>query len=144
MTTKARRDLAADLALCEAATPGPWTVKYNDFLYDATGDMIAELLGDGVNDSFIAEAREGWPHAIRRALETEAEVERIRNYVEKRLARAEKRVNEIAADQGEKPEQTHNYFGGRSLGYWQGRASALDDVLSTLPEVPDDAAQTSE
>lgn len=76
-----KRDLHADLAICNAATPGPW-------LYDA-GDIVSveldyesvDLLNpyDGAKDArFIAAARTGWPHAIERAMAAEAEVERLR------------------------------------------------------------------
>lgn len=81
MTTENKRDLAADLVLCEAATPGPWTVKYNDFLYDANGELLAELMGDGANDAIFTEAREGWPHAIRRAMAAEEKWAKLRSIV---------------------------------------------------------------
>lgn len=60
------RDLEADLAICEAATPWPWAVD------DGFLDVISEEI-------FIAEAREGWPYAIRRAMAAEAENDRLRN-----------------------------------------------------------------
>lgn len=86
-TGKQVRDLEADLAICEVATPGPWITS---------GDCIARSKTDseGWHDvivsprtprpgradmCFLAEAREGWPYAIRRALEAEAEIDRLRN-----------------------------------------------------------------
>lgn len=72
-----KRDLEKDLAICEAATPGPWYV-------DSQGNIKNELFSlfwsscAGKNDSrFITEAREGWPHAIKRAIEAEKEVEEL-------------------------------------------------------------------
>jgi len=70
------RDLEADLAICEAATPGPWMDhKEHDLWREvrANHSMIADCLTDS-DARFIAEAREGWPHAIRRALAAEARV----------------------------------------------------------------------
>jgi hypothetical protein len=85
MTTENKRDLAADLAICEAATAGPWLVDEN------TANQIRQPNGskrrrittppdaDGIKDAaFIAKAREGWPESIRRAMAAEAEVERLR------------------------------------------------------------------
>ncbi|WP_348623068.1 hypothetical protein ABFT51_17855 [Paenibacillus peoriae] len=72
------RDLTADLAVCEAATEGA-TMCIGD------SDVFCEYIDDRLPDSligrfartedalFFAEAREGWPEAIRRAIEAEAE-----------------------------------------------------------------------
>jgi hypothetical protein len=76
-----KRNLTADLAICEAATAGPW-FKTDGIhaLYvstDACMDVIAEC--EVTRDAtFIAEARTGWPHAIQRAMAAEKEVERLR------------------------------------------------------------------
>jgi uncharacterized small protein (DUF1192 family) len=79
-----KRDLQADLALCDAATPGPWEsmpsihaefpfeICCNGFL-----DPIVASAIDEADARFIAEARTGWPHAIRRALAAEAELQRV-------------------------------------------------------------------
>ncbi|QHZ58648.1 hypothetical protein M655_025100 [Brevibacillus sp. NSP2.1] len=72
-----RRDLRADLAICNATVPGPWSRTCNDFIVDAHGEMICEILADETVDTFIAESRTGWPHAIERALAAEAEVDRL-------------------------------------------------------------------
>jgi hypothetical protein len=95
------RDLAAELALCGEATPGPW-------VYPVPGATSAEAIGAALPAApghprrrgtrvvatsrlafkssrqceadavFIAAAREGWPAALRRALAAEAEVARLR------------------------------------------------------------------
>ena len=85
-----KRDLKADLELCNKATPGPWYRKktganFKGFSSEviiadtsryATGNKVyAEAKGGQfpANDAdFIAQAREGWPHAIERALKAEA------------------------------------------------------------------------
>lgn len=84
-TKEYRRDLQRDLEICERATPGPWKFFENSsIIMNETDVWICEV--EWINDKqFIAEAREGWPHAIRRAIaaekrvaELEAENERLR------------------------------------------------------------------
>lgn len=89
LTKLVTRDLEADLAICEAATPGPWAVDdgFLDVISEENGGPICEVgdpypRGDNhpkENMQFIAEAREGWPYAIRRAMAAEAENDRLRN-----------------------------------------------------------------
>ncbi|CAM3745438.1 hypothetical protein COLU111180_06365 [Cohnella lubricantis] len=80
------RDLEADLAICEAATPGPWNKEGSEVWRRGTGYTDSEDGHKWICDAFkaenaqlIAAAREGWPYAIRRAMEAEAEVDRLRN-----------------------------------------------------------------
>lgn len=93
MTTD-KRDLHADLAICNAATAGPWAARGwstptdDQFFVRQTEDGGKEVATawQGVrypdmpeisakeasaNARFIAEARTGWPHAIERALTAE-------------------------------------------------------------------------
>jgi len=95
ITTPAR-DLEVDLAICEAATPGPYEQRdlYVTAKMGANEVAISICYAPSVAQ-FIAEAREGWPYAIRRALEAEAEVDRLRDEIrmlqeqlEQRCARA--------------------------------------------------------
>lgn len=94
MTTETKRDLHADLALCEAATEGPWRYggdKWGDLVvyssekrgFHNNGGEIAEI--DGPNEvnnaKFITESRTGWPHAIERALSAEMKWEQLREIV---------------------------------------------------------------
>ena len=91
------RDLQKDLELCKKATPGPWereqkngwwklpedvngkqrnTHNHGRILVKEKpfGDVISTLRRYGGQDEdaeFIAQAREGWPHAIERALKAE-------------------------------------------------------------------------
>ncbi|PAD72399.1 hypothetical protein [Paenibacillus campinasensis] len=87
MTTENKRDLAADLAICEAATDGPWEwladIVDNDTLRGDGGYVChfgseyRGLAGEEPYEDdkrFIAEAREGWPEAIRRAMAAEEQV----------------------------------------------------------------------
>lgn len=86
MTTEINRDLNADLAICSAATSGPWSDTEGNLDINAIiakghgcpvcGDYGPERAEDA---TFIIEARTGWPIAIERAINAEAEVERLNN-----------------------------------------------------------------
>lgn len=77
------RDLEADLALCEGATYGPWVAFTDDGPYAGevhsiagagatTPVLVTPEMDDRPDDiRFAAEAREGWPAAILRALAAE-------------------------------------------------------------------------
>ncbi len=83
------RNLAADLALCEAATPGPWTcgrVPHDEepdtVIIGSAWRFWARVVGvpgdpAEPNADMIAAARAGWPAALRRALRVEALLRRI-------------------------------------------------------------------
>ena len=69
-----KRDLKADLELCNEATPGPWEAE------DGLADPMVVMGRDYSHyfyvhtewdAQFIAQAREGWPHAIERAIKAE-------------------------------------------------------------------------
>lgn len=93
MTTEIKRDLQADIALCEAATSGPWFAQETTDTWQLFGGFhgnlqlvkapkhgtnYAEYWPEKEDAKFIAESREGWPIALRRAIAAEAEVERLR------------------------------------------------------------------
>jgi hypothetical protein len=80
------RDLLRDLELCKKATPGPWIAlpamcgPDGMEVYQVESMGCICLVGDPrprgenrptANMHFIAAAREGWPHAIDRALKAE-------------------------------------------------------------------------
>jgi len=74
-----KRDLLADLKVCDRATPGPWRYEWNpDYseIYaqgvDTPSPIILVVGHDPYDADFIVQAREGWPHAIERALKAEA------------------------------------------------------------------------
>lgn len=96
------RDLKADLEIISKATPGPWrydgmhqeiqTPHEKDFWLivsecRTTPDQEYQCDQFGHhydnNFAFIAQAREGWPHAIERAIKAETEVERLRMALDK-------------------------------------------------------------
>lgn len=91
--SEVKRNLTADIALCDAATVGPWWEQDNEATWQLFGGEYgqyqlikapkygtdyAEYWPPAEDARFIAEARTGWPHAIRRAIDAEAEVERQR------------------------------------------------------------------
>lgn len=69
------RDLKADLELCNKATRGPWVVdssgKYPHVIVDIEQRDIMGVYCAKPDIEFIAQAREGWPHAIERAMRAE-------------------------------------------------------------------------
>ena len=85
-----KRDLKADLELCNRATMEPWsTIDHLGKYVTTTGEAKSFTREQFIqseqeticttykpknkhNAKFIAEAREGWPHAIERAIEAEA------------------------------------------------------------------------
>jgi hypothetical protein len=81
-----KRDLAADLSLCNAATPGPWhsavigtpriSVWYKVMGGETLKD-VSERIDSREDAQFIAAARQGWPDAIEQAMAAESEVERL-------------------------------------------------------------------
>lgn len=76
------RDLQADLEICNKATPGPWIQDRCNV--SAQGYTLFITYVSGKNDAqFIADARKGWPEAITRAINAEAEVERLRKELDK-------------------------------------------------------------
>jgi hypothetical protein len=69
MTTEIKRDLHADLALCESV---------RGVYYDEGGGYRADYPDEGCPRHYFEEADEGWSEALRRAIAAEAEVERLR------------------------------------------------------------------
>ena len=76
-----KRDLLADLKVCDRATPGPWRCEWNpdcSEIYAPGVDKPIILVGHDPHDAdFIVQAREGWPHAIERALKAEALAQKL-------------------------------------------------------------------
>lgn len=126
------RDLHADLALCEAATVGPWI--YSDWpgsvnVVTPSRRIITSVYGMDAQEAnargiFIAAARTGWPHAIERALEAEREVEALR---ERTLA-AEAEVARLRRIIDEAVESSE----------WGVYEDALKSVVRILKEATDD------
>lgn len=100
------RDLQADLALCEEATPGPWlhderircAAIYQGIetidCFDDLDEVVVfcscpHTTQSRTNWNMLAESREGWPAAIRRALAAEAEVAALRAYVGAEMLRSD-------------------------------------------------------
>ena len=85
-----KRDLKADLEMCNKATPGPWNAVDRLSRYVTTTGEVKSFTQEQFvqsereticttykpknehNANFIAQAREGWPHAIKRAIKAES------------------------------------------------------------------------
>ncbi|GAB7387386.1 hypothetical protein BSNK01_12220 [Bacillaceae bacterium] len=97
--TETKRDLHADLELCERGTRGPWKVRvgnhvFCDAVLDAEGNELFCSETATLEDLKVgAEAREGWPHALKRAIEAEKRVEELECEVE-RLRNRNKRLHD--------------------------------------------------
>ena len=76
-----KRDLKADLKFCDRAPQGPWRHEWNpdcSEIYAPGVDKPIILVGhDPYDADFIVQAREGWPHAIERALKAEALAQKL-------------------------------------------------------------------
>lgn len=81
---------------CEAATPGPWEQRnlYVTAKMGANEVAISICYAPSVAQ-FIAEAREGWPHAIRRALEMEDKCRQLAFELEKAEREIDRLQNEL-------------------------------------------------
>jgi|GEM_PF-3147788 len=71
MTTETKRDLTADLALCEAVP---------EVYYDEGGGYTSLPLSEE-STQFFEQASEGWPYAIRRAIAAEKKWAKLREVV---------------------------------------------------------------
>lgn len=79
-----RRDLERDLAICNAATPGPIRITKCECGHPVCDQVFISITkADGrltpEDAHFIAEARSGWPETIRYAMSLEREIDRLRN-----------------------------------------------------------------
>jgi hypothetical protein len=60
------------------------------------------------------------------------EMDELREFVLRRIKHAEKRVTLLKEREGEKPSENLTYWGGQSLGYWQGKLSAYETILDEI------------
>ena len=94
-----KRDAAADLAMCEAATPGKWEGKHaiQPYISVFTGvaeEVIATTYTRG-DMRFIAESRTALPHWIKRSVAAEAEVERLREQLSLAAEALDLRIQDV-------------------------------------------------
>ncbi|MBA4543829.1 hypothetical protein H1164_13120 [Thermoactinomyces daqus] len=115
-----KRDLKKDLKIITKATPGPWQARswsiptddqfhvqqrdeekpkeiataWQGGRYPDAPEISAEEARN--NAIFIAESREGWPEAIRRAMVAEEEVERLRAEIQRHIDLMESSAEVIA------------------------------------------------
>lgn len=126
-----KRDLKADLELCNRATPGPWIETDESnlevFVENTWGDpVLYEIQHDGPHTAirqedmeFLIEAREGWPYAIERAIEAEE--------LNRELVEALKKAHEYIGD--------INSFYGQGLQvygwHFNGALEPLDNFIDS-------------
>ena len=76
-----KRDLKADLKVCNRATQGTWRHEWNpdcSEIYAPGVDKPIILVGHNPYDAdFIVQARKGWPHAILLVIEAEALAQKL-------------------------------------------------------------------
>lgn len=89
MTNKSAvgRDWAADRAICDAATAGPWRLYGGKFgetnIYADDVVIASDIDWDRTHDGrFIAEARTGWPAALDEIRHQVSEIQRYRQALE--------------------------------------------------------------
>ena len=58
----------------------------------------------------------------------------IKDYLLRRISYVNKRINTIGKLHGNKPNETHNYFGGWEKGYLKGKLSAYENILDKIEE----------
>ena len=58
----------------------------------------------------------------------------IKQYLQKRIEHANKRVKHIEESHGNNPGETHTYFAGKSLGYYKGLLEAYQNCLDEINE----------
>ncbi|MFB0845738.1 hypothetical protein [Paenibacillus oleatilyticus] len=75
------RDLEADLMICMEAEPSQQELQSLKYAAESSMLFVNKEWRDVITKAagMLIFAREGWTHAIRRALEAEAEVDRLRN-----------------------------------------------------------------
>ena len=82
-----KRDLKADLELCNRASGESWKqasdTGYPYTIMDETFENVMAVYCTGDDAQFISQAREGWPHAIERAIEAEAKLEKAKGLIQR-------------------------------------------------------------
>ncbi|KEK22507.1 hypothetical protein BAGA_19095 [Bacillus gaemokensis] len=56
----------------------------------------------------------------------------MKEFLSKRIRHARNRAIAIKETHGDNPNETHNYFGGHTLGYWEGKLSAYQSILDEI------------
>ncbi|QDX93586.1 hypothetical protein EEL30_15550 [Brevibacillus laterosporus] len=95
------RNLHEDLEICNTATEGAWNADRVEWPGNENLRHWVMTHEDGLacavsyeDARFIAEARDGWPHAIERALSAEADVERLRKIIDRIYAYVQEKWEE--------------------------------------------------
>ena len=63
------------------------------------------------------------------------DIQTIKDYLTKRISHAEIRVKLFKEKYGDNPSKKYNFYGGHTLGYWEGTLSTYQNVLDEAMEL---------
>lgn len=58
----------------------------------------------------------------------------LKAHLIRRVKHARKRAKQLEEAHGDKPGQSHTYWGGKDLGYWSGIVTAIENTLDEIDE----------
>lgn len=137
MTTENKRDFAADRAICDAATSGPWNIRisyYGGMRYDVRSARFDLRLHNEPDARFIAEARNGWPAAL-------DEIERLTHLsdlLRGQLAETTARLSEDVARMADEIERLRKVERAYAADISAQIARELEDEIDTEPEMTEE------
>jgi len=56
----------------------------------------------------------------------------LKDYLSKRILHAESRVKIFKKKYGDNPSEKYTFYGGHTLGYWEGTLSTYQNVLDEI------------
>jgi len=59
-------------------------------------------------------------------------IQTIKDYLTKRISHAESRVKIFKEKYGDDPSEKFTFYGGHTLGYWEGTLSTYQNVLDEI------------
>ena len=59
-------------------------------------------------------------------------MDKYKKWLKRRIKHADIRINALEASHGDNPNQTHNYFGGKTMGYWVGLKNGYQSVIDLI------------
>lgn len=71
-------------------------------------------------------------------------MDKLKEHLENRLAHAEERIQTIKDIHAKNPSNTYNYFGGQTLGYWEGMAAGYDLALAKIDDLEKEADEKAD
>jgi hypothetical protein len=62
-------------------------------------------------------------------------MDNLKKFLVRRMSHVEKRIERTKEIHGGNPNGNYNYYGGQTLGYWQGKLAAYELVLEEIEEM---------